>query len=715
MADPPGDQPQNGENTQQQEPPRQPSQPDARGQQPEAAPPVVFEPDGGQGPDQDGSISGEFPDQQPRSTMYQPQEPRLSVYDQPDGRGGMYQPQQARGALFQARGAMPFQQQQPQLLQPPSLARGSFPQIQDPMGGMYQDQMQQQQPVTRGSFHVPMSRGSQIMQQESLAHGPYQTHEPGIGLYQLGATLMEDQIPDPGPRALAIKNAKAYLLKTSLKTGVSLYDHLADMLAKILDERPENPADIIENISKEVKCARFQKKLDTLRDEYEKHPTFELAEIYKALFQKAGGEGTDQEMEEEMPETPLPNVMETAFYFEQAGIGLSLEEYYHIFLALKQLVNTHPIQTCRFWGKILGIEANYIVAEIEFREGEEEEEAEEEELGEEGQKEGSEGRDEDEDEEEEKDEPPKPNYKPPPVIPKEDNRTGANKYTYFVCNEAGKPWVRLPHVTPAQIVNARKIKKYFTGRLDAPIVSYPPFPGNESNYLRAQIARISAATHISPLGFYQFGEEEGDEEEEGGAGRDSYEENPDFEPISVPELIESLANWVHHVQNILMQGRCTWVNPYQKSEEEEEEDEEEERPDEQEESQEVGPPLLTPLSEDADIQHIPPWSAETSTNLVPQYALAVLQANLWPGAHAFAIGRKFDNIYIGWGHKYSAENFSPQLPPPVQTEYLSGPEITETTDPTVEEEMALKAAQEEALAAEEMEEMDEEEDEEDDD
>ncbi|CAI5784573.1 Uncharacterized protein PODLI_1B006449 [Podarcis lilfordi] len=713
MADPPGDQPQNGENPQQQEPSRQPSQPDPGGLQPEAALPMVSEPEGGQGPDQDGSISGEYPDQLPRGSMYQPQEPRLSVYEQPDGRGGMYQPHQARGALFQARGGMPWQQQQPQLLQPPTLPRGSLPQIQDPMGAIYQDQMQQ--PVTRGSFHVPVSRGSQIMQQESSVHGPYQAHEPGIGLYQLGATLMEDQIPDPGPRALAIKNAKAYLLKTSLKTGVSLYDHLADMLAKILDERPENPADIIENISKEVKCARFQKKLDTLRDEYEKHPTFELAEMYKTLFQKGGGEGTDQEMEEELPETPLPNVMETAFYFEQAGIGLSLEEYYHIFLALKQLVNTHPIQTCRFWGKILGIEANYIVAEIEFREGEEEEEAEEEELAEEGQKEGSEGRDEDEEEDEEKDEPPKPNYKPPPVIPKEDNRTGANKYTYFVCNEPGKPWVRLPHVTPAQIVNARKIKKYFTGRLDAPIVSYPPFPGNESNYLRAQIARISAATQISPLGFYQFGEEEGDEEEEGGAGRDSYEENPDFEPISVPELVESLANWVHHVQNILMQGRCTWVNPYQKSEEEEEEDEEEERPDEQEESQEVGPPLLTPLSEDADIQNIPPWSAETSTNLVPQYALAVLQANLWPGAYAFAIGRKFDNIYIGWGHKYSAENFSPQLPPPVQTEYLSGPEITETTDPTVEEEMALKAAQEEALAAEEMEEMDEEEDEEDDD
>ena len=32
---------------------------------------------------------------------------------------------------------------------------------------------------------------------------------------------------------------------------------------------------------------------------------------------------------------------------------------------------------------------------------------------------------------------PKPDFKPPPVIPKEDNRLGANKFVYFVCNEPG--------------------------------------------------------------------------------------------------------------------------------------------------------------------------------------------------------------------------------------------------------------------------------------
>ena len=71
-------------------------------------------------------------------------------------------------------------------------------------------------------------------------------------------------------------------------------------------------------------------------------------------------------------------------------------------------------------------------------------------------------------------------------------------------------------MTPQQISVARKIRKFLTGRLDASVVSYPPFPGNEANYLRAQIARISAGTQISPIGFYRFDEEnEGEGEDEG--------------------------------------------------------------------------------------------------------------------------------------------------------------------------------------------------------
>lgn len=73
------------------------------------------------------------------------------------------------------------------------------------------------------------------------------------------------------------------------------------------------------------------------------------------------------------------------------------------------------------------------------------------------------------------DDTPKLTYKPPPVVPKEHNRIGINKKTYFVCNEPGGPWVKLPSVTPAQITTARKIKKFFTGRLDATVKSLIQF------------------------------------------------------------------------------------------------------------------------------------------------------------------------------------------------------------------------------------------------
>ena len=83
------------------------------------------------------------------------------------------------------------------------------------------------------------------------------------------------------------------------------------------------------------------------------------------------------ELEEEA-ETPVGNIMEQCFYFEQAGIGLSREEMIRVWLAMKTLVDSYPIEHCRFWGKIFGIQQNYIVAEVEFREGEIEEEEDEE-------------------------------------------------------------------------------------------------------------------------------------------------------------------------------------------------------------------------------------------------------------------------------------------------------------------------------------------------
>ena len=88
----------------------------------------------------------------------------------------------------------------------------------------------------------------------------------------------------------------------------------------------------------------------------------ELANIQNKLFVKPSEEA-EPEPEDEV-EMPLPDLMDTAHYFELAGVGLGREETFRIFLALKNLVDTHTLQSVRFWGKILGTAKNYIVAEV---------------------------------------------------------------------------------------------------------------------------------------------------------------------------------------------------------------------------------------------------------------------------------------------------------------------------------------------------------------
>jgi len=52
------------------------------------------------------------------------------------------------------------------------------------------------------------------------------------------------------------------------------------------------------------------------------------------------------------------------------GAALSREEMVRIWLALRSLVESHPVERVRFWGKILGSERHYVVAEVQWRDGE---------------------------------------------------------------------------------------------------------------------------------------------------------------------------------------------------------------------------------------------------------------------------------------------------------------------------------------------------------
>lgn len=97
-------------------------------------------------------------------------------------------------------------------------------------------------------------------------------------------------------------------------------------------------------------------------------------------------------------------------------------------------------------------------------------------------------------------------------IPIEPHGTGVNQYTYFATTSPGLPWMKLPDAKPATISQARKIRSLCTGCLSSEIDGFSPYFGLERDYLRAQIARITATTHISPAGYFLLAENEDEEE-----------------------------------------------------------------------------------------------------------------------------------------------------------------------------------------------------------
>ena len=56
----------------------------------------------------------------------------------------------------------------------------------------------------------------------------------------------------------------------------------------------------------------------------------------------------------------------------------------------------------------------------------------------------------------------------------------------------------------------------------------------------------------------------------------------------------------------------------------------------------------------SEVDGMPPWTAQKSSTLVPQYSLSVMHSNLWPGAHAFAVERL---VFTGFKHNKTTGGF----------------------------------------------------------
>ncbi|KAK9498809.1 hypothetical protein O3M35_003366 [Rhynocoris fuscipes] len=487
-----------------------------------------------------------------------------------------------------------------------------------------------------------------------------------------------------------------------------LMENIKDVLYNLITDRPANVIDYFEEyvryvLTKDDKIPEYVNifshylKAETLHDHVVNWITSkdEPAPIME-------GEGAELKRE-----YVFQSKME---YFEDCGIALTKIEVFGVSCAILTLKELLKNENIKFWGKIYGLYKNYYIIEVDVNK-----EMLQEAVLEEKERKAAMAEEEEEriaEEVEEEYNPdikwhkifkladyikppiPKSKYTPPKFAPKEKFGTGTNRKVYYVSNMPADGYIKLPDVTPIQIVRARQIKRFFTGVLDEQVDTAPPFPGNESNLLRAQIARISAGTQVSPLGFYSFDTTEGGmDEEEGGGEMDfslskpGYTINPDFEPIPLQDLVDpSMAFWVHHTNHILPQGRIKWIDPTidpnkPKPEGESFDDEEHPEP-------EVGPPILTAVSDDMSLESIPPWTTRLTMDLAPSFGVGAVRSNLWLGAFAYSQHNDidFDNIYIGWGMKHNAHSFTPVPYFIPQDEYEIGPEVLEITDPTPEEE-----------------------------
>ncbi|KAG2495962.1 hypothetical protein HYH03_005892 [Edaphochlamys debaryana] len=468
----------------------------------------------------------------------------------------------------------------------------------------------------------------------------------------------------------SVEKALAYLQVHSPSDGTSMYDHLVKLVSKVLEDQPSKAVDLLE-VSLLVKKGTFDAK--------ESSPLVPIPVVPDATQTKAAinlfgdpelpiNPRTGEPFEADLPnDYECENMTAAATVLDCLGVGLGRELGTNLALAAKRIGEDPKlgVKTVRFFGKFLGLYSDYYVFEVTFKKPAEPEKAPAPAAADKGQEAGKAA-----------DAPAPASTSGPaaaPEVPLEPAGKGANKFTYLVCSSLGGPLTRLPDVTPAQVKASRRIKKLLTGRLTSHVSTYPAFPGNEANYLRALIARIGHATVVAPADLFSLNDETQELEK-----AEDWEAPPGRE-MAVPGA------WVHVRPHLKAQGRCE----VHKRELPEDADEEEFY---NEDELEEGPDMLAALEDDAQLPNeqaawTPVYSSATET--VKKQA-GGLRSLVWPGAVCGARDQEWTCVYVGWGIKNAP--FVPLPPPPVATEYawaeVETKELEPKPEPPPEEEQA---------------------------
>jgi len=408
----------------------------------------------------------------------------------------------------------------------------------------------------------------------------------------------------------------------------SVYEHFASIIDKVVLQKPDDPFGALEVLSRLL-------KVETPQSESFEENEIEAMKTKATSMMAVTAVPTEGEGEGAAPKTvcAIPDFMEESAMLEWAGVGFGELESYQIMCSLRKLAadsSEDGIKQLRFWGKILGISADYYVAE--------------------GQLEAEGDPDEND-----------PTY--------EKQGEGCNAFTFWVTTSLTGKWEKLPHTRAKHIIAARKIKKIMTGDLNAKVITHPHFPGpaekepfsTEKELLRAQIAQITADTVLCIKGFMVL-------DEEGNLDQEAMEK---FVTPPVSDLAK-LDGWTHERDHILKSGRTK----HDEIPEDAEEEEEKKKAEKMKKEQEADPKRsrVRSIATDPDLQWAVRQGGDKSLysagaeGEVKSYTVTTVRCLTWPGAVTVAKGGSVTNIYVGQGLKYGEPDFFPCAPLDIQEE-----------------------------------------------
>ncbi|KAF6779978.1 hypothetical protein AHF37_00559 [Paragonimus kellicotti] len=561
-------------------------------------------------------------------------------------------------------------------------------------------------------------------------------------------------------------------------TTGNLYEHLVSLLKLILEQKPTHSLDQFEELSRQVKrergggaggsgagaglvtedieatsptakqetAAYLHAKVERTLLHHPKHKWDENVFSKSPLPASWGGYYDDDDEIQR-----LQNLGQTSFLVEQAGVGLGRSEMLRIWLSIRKLsLKLTAIAKLRFWGKIMGTNGSYYIAEGEFEAGMDPD-----------------------------------NGVPGPFDewrPYNPDAASEHKWDENVFSKSP-----LPASWGGYYDDDDEIQRLQNLGQTSFLVEQAGVGLGRSEMLRIWLSIRKLSLKLTAIAKLRFwgkimgtngsyyiaeGEFEAGMDPDNGvpgpfdewrpynpdAGEMVLSEQPEtlmeveeFEPPQFEELLDA-ANWQHTRPYILLQGRCSfvpqkraaailkesmedpmekgWINPtvakawvekFKTQEESEEAMEEEGKEEAESELPQEGPGLLGTIEEDAVLiasgdvglptgrvtnprghqvklhsRPLPSWKVHPSTVLLPKNcAVAIVSSGRWPGAYTLARGADFVNVYVGWGLKSLASSFSPMwCADPMKEFQEDAIPVLEATDPTPLEEEAVRAAKE---------------------